>query len=49
VTDSNGGVEFSQLGAQSHTISVYAKGYQTHILNHDFTSFSDSLQIGLVR
>jgi hypothetical protein len=48
-TDSNGGFEFSQLGGQSHTISVYAKGYQTHILNYDFTSFSDSLQISLIR
>jgi hypothetical protein len=48
-TDSNGGFEFSQLGGQGHTISVYAKGYQTYILNHDFTSYSDSLQISLIR
>jgi len=48
-TDSNGGFEFAQLGGQSHTISVYAKGYQTYILNHKFTSFSDRLHISLIR
>ena len=48
-TDSNGGFEFTGLGGQGHTVSVYAKGFQTYILNHEFTTFSDNLQIRLTK
>ena len=46
-TDANGAFEFAGLGGNQLTIAVYATGFETHILLHDFNSFSDSLEIVL--
>ena len=48
-TDVNGAFEFAGLGGHQLTIGVYATGFETHIQQHDFNSFSDSLEIVLER
>jgi hypothetical protein len=48
-TDVNGAFEFAGLGGHQLTIGVYATGFDTHIQQHDFNSFSDSLEIVLER
>lgn len=47
VTDDNGGFEFSQLGGHRLTLGIYAKGFSTHIRQHDFKSFADRIEIRL--
>ncbi len=49
VTDDNGGFEFSQLGGHRLTLGIYASGFKTHISEHEFKSFSDSIEIKLQR
>ena len=46
-TDSNGAFEFAGLGGHQLTIGVYANGFKTYIKQHDFSSFSDALEIVL--
>jgi len=47
VTDDSGGFEFSQLGGHRSTLGIYASGFKTYIDEHEFKSFSDSVQIKL--
>jgi hypothetical protein len=47
VTDANGVFEFSELGGYPITLGAYADGFVTHAQNHEFRSFSDTLQIRL--
>lgn len=46
-TDANGAFEFAELGGNQLTIAVYAAGFETHISQHNFSSFSDRLEIVL--
>jgi hypothetical protein len=46
-TDVNGAFEFAQLGGNQLTIAVYAAGFETYISQHNFSSFSDRLEIVL--
>lgn len=46
-TDSNGAFAFAGLGGHQLTIGVYATGFKTYIKQHDFSSFSDTLEIVL--
>ena len=48
-TDSNGAFEFSNLGGHQLTLGIYAQGFATHIQQHNFTSFSDNIDIVLKR
>ncbi len=48
-TDSNGAFEFAGLGGHQLTIGVYASGFKTYIKQHDFSSFSDTLKIVLMK
>jgi 5-hydroxyisourate hydrolase-like protein (transthyretin family) len=48
-TDSNGIFEFAGLGGHQLTLGIYAPGFATHIQQHDFTSFSDNIDIVLER
>ncbi|MFT7556005.1 MAG: hypothetical protein ACI9LO_002329, partial [Planctomycetota bacterium] len=41
--------EFSNLGNIPHTLTVYARGYDTYIYNHRFATYSDRLDITLSR
>ena len=47
VTDANGAFEFSALGGYPITLGAYADGFVTHVQQHEFQSFSDTLQIRL--
>jgi hypothetical protein len=47
VTDANGTFDFSRLGGHPITLGVYADGFETHVRQHEFQSFSDTLQIRL--
>jgi len=47
VTDGNGAFDFSELGGYPVTLEVYADGFETHVQQHEFQSFSDTLQIRL--
>ncbi|MFT5221514.1 MAG: hypothetical protein ACI822_003140 [Gammaproteobacteria bacterium] len=49
VTTANGEFEFSNLGNIPHTLTVYARGYDTYIYNHRFATYSDRLDITLSR
>lgn len=49
LTDSNGGFAFPDLGGKRYTLGVYANGYESHIRNHEFQSFADTLEIRLTR
>jgi hypothetical protein len=49
VTDSNGTFEFAQLGGHKMTLGIHAKGFETYIRQHEFDSFSDRLEIELLR
>lgn len=49
VTDTNGAFEFAQLGGHKMTLGIYARGYRSHILQHEFQSFADNLEIRLER
>lgn len=46
-TDANGAFEFAELGGNQLTIGVYATGFETYIYQHNFSSFSDRLEIVL--
>ena len=46
-TDANGAFEFAELGGNPLTIGVYATGFETYISQHNFSSFSDRLEIVL--
>ena len=46
-TDANGAFEFAELGGNQLTIGVYARGFTTYINQHNFSSFSDRLEIVL--
>jgi len=46
-TDANGAFEFAELGGNQLTIGIYATGYKTYIYQHNFGSFSDTLEIVL--
>ena len=48
-TDANGGFEFANLGGHKMTLGIYAKGFKTYISEHEFASFSDTLEIELQR
>jgi len=48
-TDIDGAFSFAQLGGQLHTLGVYANGYKSQILHHEFQSFHDTLEIRLSR
>jgi hypothetical protein len=47
VTDDNGGFEFAQLGGHRLTLGIYASGFKSSIVQHDFKSFADSVEIKL--
>jgi hypothetical protein len=47
VTDTNGAFDFAELGGYPITLGVYAHGFETHVRQHEFESFSDILQIRL--
>lgn len=47
VTDDSGGFEFAQLGGHRLTLGIYASGFKSLILQHDFKSFADSVEIRL--
>ncbi len=47
VTDRSGKFQFSNLGGIEHRISIYASGYDTHVENYRFSSFSDQHNISL--
>ncbi len=47
VTDNTGGFQFARLGGQNHTLSIDARDYDTYVLNHQFRSLFDTLQIKL--
>ena len=47
VTDSSGSFEFSELGGNRSTLGIYANGYTTYIQQHEFQSFSDTVEIRL--
>ena len=49
VTGTNGEFEFNDLGDIPHTLTVYARGYETYIYNHRFATYSDRLDITLSR
>lgn len=47
VTDSSGAFEFSELGGNNSTLGIYANGFTTYIQQHEFQSFSDTVEIRL--
>ncbi len=49
LTDSNGAFEFAELGGNRYTLGVYANGYESHIRNHEFLSFVETVEIRLTR
>ena len=46
-TDANGTFEFGSLGGHPMTLGIYANGFKTYIRQHEFQSFSDTLEIVL--
>ena len=46
-TDANGAFEFANLGGNQLTIGIYATGFETYQNQHNFSSFSDRLEIVL--
>jgi hypothetical protein len=46
-TDANGAFEFAELGGNQLTIGIYATDFEPYIYQHDFSSFSDTLEIVL--
>lgn len=49
LTDAGGNFAFTHLGGQRYTLGIYANGFATHIRQHEFQSFSDRLEIRLVK
>jgi len=49
LSDMSGRFEFTGLSGIAHTFGVYANGYRPHIVNYEFQSFSDELEIRLRR
>ena len=49
ITDANGGFAFAELGGHQLTLGIYASGFKTHIEQHEFESFSDTVEIVLER
>jgi len=47
ITDANGAFAFAELSGHRATLGVYASGLKTHIQQHEFESFSDSIEIKL--
>lgn len=47
VTDDSGNFDFAMLGGHRSTLGVYAPGFSPHIREHEFESFSDSIEIRL--
>ncbi len=49
VADQSGAFEFAQLGGNRATLNVLADGYETHVEEHEFASFADSIAVRLRR
>lgn len=49
ITDSYGAFQFSGLGGLPQTLGVYARGFNTHLQRHEFSDYSDTVEIRLSR
>ena len=47
LTDSTGNFEFPQLGGGEYSISVFATGFRTRVIRHNFENYSENLNIRL--